>query len=105
MLHTEAQQVQHHSHGVAANVLHTAVALPWWRLLLLMLLLLLLLLLAARSWACPLTLACCLQNNPTMLQLAAMLHQRMLALQLPRMQGAFITSRKDCRPKAASAAH
>lgn len=50
VLHTEAEQVQDHAHGVAAYVLHLGLTL------LLLLLRLLLLLLAAWARPCPLTL-------------------------------------------------
>ena len=79
MLHTEAQQVQHHSHGVTANMLLIGLALPLWRLLLL------LLLLAARPRAWPLPLACCLHNKQAMLRLTATPHQSKLPLQLLTM--------------------
>ena len=55
VLHTEAEQVQHHAHGVAAYVLHLDATLVLLRLLLL--------LLAARARPRPLTLCPRLYNS------------------------------------------
>ena len=59
MLHTEAQQIQDHAHGVGANVLAFAFSF--------LLLLELLLLLTAGARPRPLLFACCLHHRATRL--------------------------------------
>ena len=71
VLHTEAQQVQHHAHGIAANVLCLGLSMLGLLGVLGMLSLCLLLkLLTARPRASSLRTACCLTSQTDPLKLA-----------------------------------